>query len=319
MKIMISADMEGLSGVSDARMVEAVFPEFYAQGLECLTHDINAAIRGLRRAGSPEIDVLDLHGDGTNIIPEKLEPGVSFLGGFQRWVEMMRSGELRGRYDGWIQLGMHSTAGTVDGFISHTNGTNFALRHNGQPVGEIEEFAWSAGHFGIPTLFVAGDDAAAREAECYLPGVKTVVVKTSRGRTEADCLPLDETATLIEAAAAETFENLDAAQAYTITTPVRVEVIFADPEMTFPASLIPRSEVLDEVTLAYTAQDYIEALHFVFAAAGSSNSISMGPMLERLSQLEGAREAIYEYWVEWGTAWLTQPPPFPVVRYEKAL
>ena len=317
MRIMISADMEGLSGVSDGRMVQPIFPEFYVQGQELLSHDINAAIRGLRSVGSREIDVLDLHGgDGTNIIPEKLEPGVNFLGGFRPWIEMMRNDEMR-RYDGWIQLGMHSTAGTLDGFLSHTNGTNIALRHNGKAVGEIEEFAWSAGHFGIPTLFVAGDDAAAREAEYHLPGVKTVVVKKSRERAEADCLPLDEAAALIEAAAAETFKNLDAAQVYTIPSPVRVEVIFADPKMTFSASLIPKSEMIDEVTVAYTAQDYVEALHFLFTAAAMSNASWSGPMLERLSQLEGAKEAIYDYWLEWGTNWLYQPPPFPAVTYEK--
>ncbi len=316
MRIMISADMEGLSGVSDGRQVQPIFPEFYAQGQELLAHDINAAIRGLRSVGSPEIDVLDLHGgDGTNIIPEKLEPDVNFLGGFRPWIEMMRNDEMR-RYDGWIQLGMHSTAGTLDGFLSHTNGTNIALRHNGKPVGEIEEFAWAAGHFGVPTLFVAGDDAAAREAEYHLPGVKTVIVKTSRGRADADCLPLDETAALIEAAAAETFKNLGAAQVYTVSLPVRVEVIFADPEMTFPASLIPKSEIVDEVTVAYTAQDYLEALGFLFTAVAMGHPVARRPMLERLSQLEGAQKAIYDYWLEWGTNWLNQPPPYPAVTYE---
>ncbi len=315
MRIMISADMEGLSGVSDGRQVQPIFSEFYTQGQELLAHDINAAIRGLRSVGSPEIDVLDLHGSGTNVIPEKLEPDVNFIGGFQEWIEMMRNDEMR-RYDGWIQLGMHSTAGTLDGFLSHTNGTNIALRHNGKPVGEIEEFAWAAGHFGVPTLFVAGDDAAAREAEYHLPGVRTVIIKKSRERADADCLPLDEAAALIEAAAAETFKNLGAAQVYTVSVPVRVEVIFADPRMTFPASLIPRSEMIDEVTVAYTAQDYVEALHFLFTAAGTTNSFSSGAVLERLVQLEGGHKAIYDYWLEWGTNWISQPPPYPVVTYE---
>ena len=315
MKILISTDMEGISGVADPRFVEPIFPEYYAQGQDLLAHDISATVRGLRCAGVQEIDVLDLHASGGNILVEKLDSGVNYLGGFRKWIEMMRSGELR-NYDGWIQIGMHSATGTLDGHISHTNGTNIALRQQDEPMGEIAEFAWSAGYFGIPTLYVAGDDAAAREAKAHLPGVKTVVVKNALSRADADCLPLEEAALLLENAAAESIKNLDAAKVYTIPEPIDIKVIFADPEMTFSASLIPNSTQVDDVTVAYSAENYLEALDFIFTAVGSANSKWAGPMLGRLSKLEGAEEAIFDHWVEWGKNWLNQPPPFPVVKYE---
>ena len=68
-------------------------------------------------------------------------------------------------------MGQHAQEGTIDGFIAHTNSGFTALRVNGQPTGEIEQAGWLAGYFGVPLIFVSGDEAAVREAigeECTL-------------------------------------------------------------------------------------------------------------------------------------------------------
>ena len=61
MKICISVDMEGISGIntkehvlSDARL--------YAEARRMLTEDINAAVRGACAGGADEVIVMDMHG-----------------------------------------------------------------------------------------------------------------------------------------------------------------------------------------------------------------------------------------------------------------
>ncbi len=44
LKVLLSYDMEGLSGQSDWRTFMARFPEFYRQGQELLAGDVNAVV-----------------------------------------------------------------------------------------------------------------------------------------------------------------------------------------------------------------------------------------------------------------------------------
>jgi D-amino peptidase len=315
MRIMVWADMEGASGVDDYRQCSPTFPEQYEQGRERQVHDLNAAIRGLRMSGDPEIDIFDGHGSGGNVKPETLEPDVNFVGGAPALFEMMRKDELRDRYDGWTLLGQHAMAGTVDGFLSHTNTGQTALKMNGKFIGEIEEIAWLVGYYDIPTILVGGDDAAMREARAFLPGIKTVVVKNARGRADADCLPLDETAALIERAAAEALENLNALKPYKLASPVQVELMFASPEAAMMASIMPKSRQTDDVTVSYTAADYPEALMAFFALTSLGLQTLTNPLMEQLKQVEEAQKVIKAWSAKRSHDWVTKPPPFPVVKY----
>ncbi len=73
MKILIAADMEGITGVTNWDQVDpnnAEYPRFR----RLMTGDVNAAIRGACEAGAAEILVTDGHDRGTNILIEELDP-----------------------------------------------------------------------------------------------------------------------------------------------------------------------------------------------------------------------------------------------------
>ena len=54
MKILISADMEGISGIVDWEQVTPGQPEYLSHGRQLMTGDVNAAVAGARSAGGNE-------------------------------------------------------------------------------------------------------------------------------------------------------------------------------------------------------------------------------------------------------------------------
>lgn len=69
MRIYISADMEGVTGLVDADDVQPGGRD-YERGRFMMAEDVNAAIRGALAAGATDITVNDAHGPMRNILPE---------------------------------------------------------------------------------------------------------------------------------------------------------------------------------------------------------------------------------------------------------
>jgi len=177
MHVLLWSDMEGPSGIDDHEMFADA--AMYETARSYATQDVNAAIRGIRKADAQAtIDIFDGHGMGDNLLQEELESGCNFLGGgwMTRFYEMVKSREVE-KYDAVLLLGQHAAEGTVDGFMSHTNTGETALRVNGKNAGEAPQLAWLFGHFNVPVLLVVGDDAVVREANALLLGIATVSVK----------------------------------------------------------------------------------------------------------------------------------------------
>ena len=76
MKILIAADMEGISGVTTWDQVTAGKPD-YERFRRIMTEDVNAAVRGAFDGGAKEVFVTDGHASGSNILIEELDPRAS--------------------------------------------------------------------------------------------------------------------------------------------------------------------------------------------------------------------------------------------------
>lgn len=59
---------------------------------------------------------------------------------------------------------------------------------NDHCIGEMGMNAYLAGYYGVPVLFVAGDDQAAAEAEKLIPNVTTAAVKETISRSSVKSL-----------------------------------------------------------------------------------------------------------------------------------
>src|SRR5262245_43636448 len=88
-KIYISADMEGIGGVvTDEQLGPPGFE--YARFREFMTSEVNAAITAARAAGAGEILISDSHGNGQNLLIEKLPPDVQVVRSWPRPLMMMQ-------------------------------------------------------------------------------------------------------------------------------------------------------------------------------------------------------------------------------------
>src|SRR5205085_7502026 len=75
LKVYISADMEGITGVVSADQLSPAGFE-YAKAREWMTAEVLAAIQGAREAGATEFVVSDSHGNGESLLLEKFSTDV---------------------------------------------------------------------------------------------------------------------------------------------------------------------------------------------------------------------------------------------------
>ncbi|OQX56819.1 hypothetical protein B5M50_06775, partial [candidate division KSB1 bacterium 4484_219] len=71
MKVLIAADMEGITGVTSWDHVSPDKPD-YNRFRKLMTQDVNAVIEGCIEAGADEIIVSDGHAYGYNILIEEI-------------------------------------------------------------------------------------------------------------------------------------------------------------------------------------------------------------------------------------------------------
>lgn len=236
MKIYILADMEGISGIRRPEQVDFQHAE-YAHGRELMMQDINVAVEGAFAGGASEVVVADTHGGGGQIQLHKMDARAIY--------EMPAVGRLMPSLDqsfaGVILLGHHARAGTLNGFLDHTmdSGKWFDYRLNDQVVGEIGiEAAW-AGHFDVPVIMVAGDQATANEAKDLLGNVECAVVKWGIGRNRARCLPLPQAHQIVRDTAAAAVRRAKSIKSFKPTLPATIELTLYRTDMCDDLSVRP--------------------------------------------------------------------------------
>ena len=213
MRIYISADMEGITGVVDAGDVQPGGSD-YERGRVMMTEDVNAAVRGAVAAGATEILVNDAHGPMRNILPDQLHAAARLVRGRPKPMGMLEG--LDSTFDAALCVGYHARAGTL-GVLSHS-----FMGHeiedmwlDDRPAGEIGLTHAAAAALGVPVVVLTGDDAACAEAADWDRSVRTVTVKQARDRFAAELLPVPEARQEIEKTAAAAIQ---AASGETATT-----------------------------------------------------------------------------------------------------
>jgi D-amino peptidase len=202
MKVLISADMEGATGVTWPADVEPG-TEQWQRCRRMFTSDVNAAIAGFLDAGADEVLVNEAHSTMRNLLLEALDSRAVMLTGRHKDLSM-----IEGIQDDTVQavafVGYHAPAGT-EGVLAHTYLANSitSVRVNGQTASEGWLNSRVAAEFGVPVVLVTGDDRACGDAAGYAPQAVTVAVKTCVSRYAAICKPPEQTAAAITAAAAQ--------------------------------------------------------------------------------------------------------------------
>ena len=269
MKILIAADMEGISGVTNWDQVDPAHAE-YARFRKIMTEEVNAAILGAFEGGASEVVVTDGHSAGTNILIEELEPRARLNSGSASPCSMVQGVEA-GDVAGVIFVGYHARAGSQNGVLAHTWSSSRIANVwlNDVLVGEYGLNGALCGYFGAPVLMISGDQTACAQAAELLGALETVVVKQAAGFAAAECLPPKATQRMIHEAAARAVLRLKAGSApkpFVVAAPVKVTIEYLQPEMADKAARLPGVERLDGKRIEFSAPD-MPAAHRGFRAA----------------------------------------------------
>ncbi|WP_037571636.1 M55 family metallopeptidase [Phaeacidiphilus oryzae] len=201
MRVYISADMEGVTGLVDSQDVQLGGGE-YEYGRAMMTEDVNAAVRGALAAGAEYVLVNDSHMTMRNLLPDRIHPEAVLQRGKPKRHGMVEG--LDGSYDAMLCIGYHARAGRL-GVLSHSY-----MGHeiedmwlDGRPTGEFGFAHAVAAAHGVPVVAVSGDDAACAEAAEWEPRISRAVVKHAKDRFAARLVPPAEARKAIEEACAE--------------------------------------------------------------------------------------------------------------------
>lgn len=258
MKVYISFDIEGVSGITDSNDIDVNSPNF-AKARALSTRDVNAAIEGALAGGATDIVIYDGHGwDRRNLLYEDIHPKAKIVKSrlSTEWFNMAGFDKSFGAV---FFVGWHARPSSP-GVLSHCYNSRVFIewRVNGTPVGEPEFSAALAGHYDVPLVLFTGDDRSCDEVKAWNPRCECVVTKYALDRFSAICLSRETTYELIREGASRALKRKDEIEPFRFKMPVQIEadVLFDHTARTI--SLIPGVELVSARTIAFQSKDYLE-------------------------------------------------------------
>ena len=266
-KIYISADLEGVVGaVTGEQLGPGGFE--YNRFREFMTGEVNAAIKAARAAGATEILVADSHGNGQNLLIEKLPKDVKLIRSWPRPLGMMEG--IDSSFDGVIFTGYHSSTDNMEGVRAHTfsSARLTSVKINGKVMSEGAWNAAVAGEFGVPVIMIAGDDAAVNEVKALIGNAEGAIVKESISFHSAKSLHPDAAYDLIAEKTSYAVKNIKKYKPYKIKGPLTVSVSFKHYQPSQILSYLKMFKRTDSHTIEFKAKNMIEASHIMRVVTG---------------------------------------------------
>ena len=258
MKVYISVDMEGITGVVGSYQVlqaDGALPEVRRWA----TAEANAAVEAAYEAGAELVLVNENH-SGKDLILDDLHPQAEVLMGKPK--PLMTLQDLDETFSAVFLIGIHARAGTPQGVLDHTWHPKIIreMRVNGHPVGEIGLNALVAGHYGVPVALVAGDQAAVVETKRLLKRVEGVVVKRGVDRYAARLYHPSRTQAMIREATSRALASLSAFQPFSLGLPAQLELDLADTALAERVAMIPTAARVGARTVSFPCEDYVRLM-----------------------------------------------------------
>jgi D-amino peptidase len=262
MKIYISADMEGIVGVVTSEQLGPQGFE-YARFREFMTQQVTTAIEAAFESGATEVVVSDSHGNGQNLLIEKLPKNVTLVRSWPRPLMMMQG--IDETFAGAIFIGYHSGTTNSQGVRAHTfSSARFAdVQLQGVSLSEAGFNAAIAGHFNVPVIMVSGDDVVVKETTALLGNIEGAVVKWSYGFHSARTLMPEAANDLIREKVKKAMARLKEFKPYKLNAPIRLDVRFKNYRPSEVLSYLSIIERTDAHSIRFTGKDIIEVSKFL--------------------------------------------------------
>ncbi|GHJ41415.1 M55 family metallopeptidase [Streptomyces sp. TS71-3] len=259
MKIVISADMEGATGVTWPADVLPGTPQ-WERCRAMFTSDVNAAVLGLLDGGADEVLINEAHWTMRNLLLENLDERAQMLTGRHKSLSMVE-GVQHGDVDGIAFVGYHTGAG-MEGVLAHTYLANSitGVWLNGRRASEGLLNAAVVAEYGIPVVLVTGDDLTCEDALGYAPEALKVAVKDHVSRYAAVCRTPARTAADIRAAAEQAAALAVRYEPAADAGPYTVRVEFDAEHLSMATTVVPGVTRTGERTVEYTSDTMYEGI-----------------------------------------------------------
>lgn len=253
-KIYIHTDLEGISGIDKGEMVNVGLNVNSDYVIGRLMADVNAAVDGAFLGGADHVTVLDSHGGGNNFDLSLLDKRAEFdTKPNKKWW-----GIIDGSYFGTFFIGAHAMAGTLCGFLDHTQSSTTIYNYsvNGRKMGELAQWAMVCAHYDVPLIMMSGDTAAVNEAAQFFPGVETAAVKTGISRTRAKLIPNDAAEEKIRRAAKAATEKDERIKPFKPLLPMEIKIEYMRADYCDYVESMPNVERIDARTARTVTDSY---------------------------------------------------------------
>lgn len=266
MKIYISADMEGITGVTHWDEVEHGKPAVYSQFQERMTLEVLAACNGANDAGAKEIWVKDAHYSGRNILAEKLPNNVRLIRGWSGHPYSMVQ-ELDYSFDALVMIGYHSMAGQGGNPLAHTMSSSKidTLLINGQQTSEFFLHGNVAAKFSVPVVFVSGDAGLCNEVKKVSPNTITHATMVGVGDSTISIQP-EESRKMIQEKVSKALNTNYKNCIWKHPDNFVLHVRYVKQQSAYRASHYNGAVLIDDKTIEFEANDYDEIMRFILFA-----------------------------------------------------
>ncbi len=261
MKIYISADVEGVAGIThwdEATKNHPDYPEFR----ELMTNEVVAACEGALNANATEIVVKDAHGTGRNIISSKLPKEVQLIRGWSGHPYAMVQ-ELDNSFQALLMIGYHSKAGTANNPLAHTIKRAVAsVAINGELVSEFLLHAYVAALEQVPLVFVSGDQGICSDVTALNDQIHTLAVSRGIGSSTQSMSPARACQEMKEGVTQALKRNYDKCQ-ICLPNEFTVEVSFKEPDVAYKASFYPGAKQSNDQAVQFQTNDFFEVMRML--------------------------------------------------------
>ena len=275
MNIYLTLDLEGVTGVTALEQVRHGSPEF-PETRRRLTREINAALEGALQAGAAAFLVNEGHGQHRNVIPEDLHEAAKLLSGRNKLLHYMHG--IDGGYAGMFMIGYHAGPGVRRGILGHTFHAYRCLV-NGRDFTEVGLGMALAGHYGVPTLLVTGDEETCRYAQTLVPEVEVAVVKQGVSANAAVHLHPRIAEQAIRAAAGRAIERATDIPPFTVAGPFNLQLHLYSPLMADLHEYLPTCRRTGDRSVELNAPDFEQLFKlFLLSSTLSMTAHGLGVM-----------------------------------------
>ena len=261
MKIFISADIEGTTGIAhwdEADRSKSDYKEFRSQ----MTAEVKAVCEGANQAGAKEILIKDAHGSARNLIVSELPENIKIIREWSGHPFSMMQG-IDDSFNAAVFTGYHSRAGSDANTLAHTFVEDFMyIKMNGCYASEFSINAYTAAYVGVPVVMITGDKGLCEEAKKINPNITTVAVNEGKGSSTISIHPT-KAIKKIQSTAKKALSGNFSKSKLQLPSKFEMEILFKDSRKAYKNSFYPGVEMLDVSTIRFRCIDYFDVLRFL--------------------------------------------------------